>query len=507
MFNKLHIKNTAPIIILVLFFILSLGMSWYQGLFSEDTIHTGAQSFREALEIASQSYNLTNSRIGEMAMYFCFMSEDGAGGHQMIWVYRLLNPCMVTLCALLVYRLGVGCWPNHTKKSLITLCIIILCMLCNKTGFYWLDGNMSWFYPIIAAMGFFILIEPMFYGNFHLSKSRLLAALLLTPIIGMSNENTSAVSFLLVVFVGILHMVRCKRIKFEAQHIIITLPLLAFVLLFYLAPGPYNRIGQGGSINTSMFMVALNGLFSAHWFHVFFWCWRIIFIAILITFFFPSLFKKLTKRSLILIAAVTALGGILLTAPNFGAPRSLIPVEVIIYTIIANIIYNTNFETTAKKIKLSLLLSLQLLLSLTILIPHAVRTIDSAKIFRYVEQRAAQARAEGNSQLVLHVDELRIPSIWQIKLDIPRSIMEIYPIYTGNIPLLSIPKNKAKTSCFQHVYGAFPYKNSSPDYALNKGVARYFGLESIILIRNHQHMLPEDHWCAYAVSTQNKGQH
>lgn len=480
------VKNNAILIAGSILFIISLLFSWYMGLIAEDVFHFSAESFQEAYDIATQSRNNTNTRIGELSMYFVGISPEGTGTVFALWLYRLINPISIVACTFFIYRLGTGTWPTNTKAGLISFALVIFCMLSNKTNHYWFCGNLSWFYPTVIAMLFFIMIEPFFKGK-KISTGCLFTALCCVPIMGMSNESVSITALLLYGLAGYLYMKKNATWKINKQYLIIGIILLAFTILFYTAPGPYKR-AHGEYSEISKIEFAIRNFFSANWLHVLFWCWRLILISIAIFILCP-LKKWNNSRNYVLISAFLMLGGILMLAPNFGAPRSLIPVELILMAILCGVIYRTVQEKPLTSKKLCVLFLMLIGLAITILIPNTVRSIDNARFYALLQHKANEVIVKGEDQLIIKDKDIYQESIWSFsRFRIPKTLLEIYPIYTHIKPIVTTTQECYDKSEFKHQYALFPYSEgldlAGTDLTLNRGLAKYVGLKAIIVIRS-----------------------
>lgn len=490
----INYKNYNFIIILSIFLYLTvLFFSWNLGFTTEDVWHFSAESFQEAYALASQSYNNWNPRIGELFIYFMGIFSGGKGAYTGLWIYRIINPIIITACALFVCRLGAGTWPSNTKSGLITFLFVILNIFCNKTITYWFCSQMNWFYPAVFALAFFIIIEPFFKG-INLSTQRFLFALICAPILGMSNESISIVSAVLYITAGISYYRLNKSYNISNKYITIGVILFASSLLFYTAPGLYQRVATEQA-TTSKIEYAIRNIFSNNWLHVIFWCWRLIFAAILVLLLCPIKAWK-TCRCYFLLSAVIMLGGILMLAPCFGAPRALIPVEITFMGVLAGVVYRTLKTHSITNVKQGVLLCTLFCVSLTILIPNSVRSIDNARLFSKLQTMADEEKSKGNNILVIEEQKLATKSVWSFsKFRIPRTLLEIYPLYTAGKPFITTTRECYENSIFEHKYARFPYEKdidfAGTDLTLNRGMAKFFGLDAIIILRKESNQLSD----------------
>ena len=480
-------KNYFAITACICLYIVALFFSWYNGLITEDIWHLNAVDYREAYELALQTYNNTNARIGEFFIYFIGVDSEIDGACRVLWLYRFFNPIFITACALFIYRLATGAWSVNTKPEKLTFILIIVCILSNKNNYYWLCSNFNWYYPTVIALMFFIVIEPFYNGNM-LRPTRFVFAILLAPIVGMSNESVSYVSVTLFASSIFAYHWKAKTKKTSKQIIVLALVLISFAIIFYTAPGPYKRVADSHE-NLSKIEYAIQNIFSSNWLHVLFWSWRLILVFLIVLVISP-LRKLLNCRLFALFCASLLLGGILMLAPNFGAPRAFIPVEIVIMALIGGIIYRA-LNTHLVNIKyVYFLIVIQFGLSFTVLLPNVVRSIDNARFFSMLQKKADSVKRNGEKELVLTTEDIQMKSIWSFTVfRIPRTLIEIYPLYTEIKPLISTTCENYKNRRFEHKYAFFSYAEGADladtDMALNKGIAKHLGLESIIVLRDY----------------------
>lgn len=479
-------KKHISLILLGSFFLLIIFLSWYGGLISEDIWHCNARSYSEAYSIALQSYQNTNARIGELLLYFVGVSKDGAGFANAIWFYRIANPIFITASLLFIFRLAIGRWPTNNKIDVISLLFAALCLLSNKTGYYWLCSNVNWFYPTVVALLFFIAVEP-FFSMKQIGRIRYIIALCCAPIVGMSNEVVSMVS--LVLYFSIYFWSKRQIYAIDKRYLIIGGVLLVFGLLFYTAPGPYKRVESVGEMNdVSKLEYVFSNFFSLNWLHVLFWSWRLILVFVLMILCFYNAFKYI--KHYLMISVVILSGGILMLAPAFGAPRALIPVEIALMILMTAVFYKAFKCKLVNRVKLIFIFSIMSLCSLTVIIPNAVRSIDGARLYSILHQKIFLLKQSGKSHLILKEDEIMQDSIWQVSsIRFPRTLLEIYPLLTDGYPVIKTSQEHFKKSLYVYEYARFPYNQKNLDFsgtdcALNRGLAKYFGIETIIVVRS-----------------------
>lgn len=479
-------KQNYIIILAFLLYIFAMLFSWYTGLIDEDVMHFCANDFREAYDIALQSYNNTNARIGELLLYFVGVSSEGVGAFHVLWLYRIFNPIFIVACAFFVYRIGVGKFPTNKITDLLIFSFVILCLLCNKTSYYWLCSNMCWFYPTVVALFFFIMVEPFFIGQ-KLSPLHFVTAIFCAPIVGMSNETVSIVSVIIYIFAGVAYQRKNRLLLPCKQFIIIASVLLTFAILFYTAPGPHKRV-ESCYTDYSQLEFVVKNVFSLNWLHVLFWSWRLLLISLIVILICPlKVWKK--SRSFIILFALIMLGGILMLAPRFGAPRALIPVEIVLIALMANIMHEKIREQSFNIWRVIILLICQIGLAITIIVPNVIRSIDFARYFFLLQEKADEVLIRGGTQLVIDEKDLELNSVWPLsENELPKTLIEIYPIYTKIKPTCNITAEYYEKANFEHRYAFCQYVTKIPigetDLALNKGFAKCFGLQSIIVLKD-----------------------
>lgn len=102
-----------------------------------------------------------------------------------------------------------------------------------------------------------------------------------------------------------------------------------------------------------------------------------------------------------------------------------------------------------------------------------------------IKEKAAETLSRGKTTLILHADELTQPSCWNPGFRIPRTLMEFHE---PMVPFITAT-HYDETAGYARRYAVFPYDKismytsvSCGDDILNKGIARMFGLERIIVL-------------------------
>ncbi len=418
-----------------------------------------------------------------MATYFVGIDGNGEGTYQGVWCYRLLNPAMLTIGLLMLYRLGVGKWPDSSKPSLWSLSALSVLMICaNKGGLWWFCGNMNWAYPFVITLVFFWLTEPFFAGNYKLDIFRFSGALLCTPIVGMSNENIPFASVVILVGTGAWWMYKNHSFKLSYQFWFILLSLLFFSFLFYTAPGKFNRSAHIGW-ELSWDNIIWNSLFSrSNWIYVTLYFWRNIVIFGLLACLVKFDKQLLNTRMLLLFIGWGLLSGILVLAPCWGGPRSFIPPELLFYAIATRLVYALVKQGNMKRIWLYT--STHVVLYSTILIPLFIGVLDSFLLWDKMEQLAKKTKQNGEVVLVLRnkvYDSIIPPDI-----SCPRTLITFFRAST---PFILVRPNEISL-VNDYKWGSLPYSHNCArraisDHGMNKGWAKLLKLKGVIHIKDY----------------------
>lgn len=467
---------------LLLFALLTFATSFE----CEDLVHMHARSLSEALNIAHHSYMSTNDRIGEMSTYFLGASASGVGAYRAQMLFYVVNPFFCLAAVILAMRLGIGHWLRIERASIVALIFTVLTFHGSKQEWLWFDGNMSWLYPCVLAMLLFVFWEGIFREDFKVQAWKFLLSLPLALVVGMSNENTSIISLLLFLGSGVYACVRQRRICVTWQYVVVAVLLLASALVFYTAPCRAARAAMAGwelSFHNILFRSLLNPI---NWAYTAIFYWREALVLGLMVYIGRRRGVKLMDRRLaFMILIMLLLWGVLLAAPSWGAPRAYTPLDLMLFGIMARLLYKiVNHEGTGAR-EVGLILSLRAVLTLTILVPTVVLAVAQYKVRCQIAEHAEAALARGETRLVLREGDVDTSPVMPRFFHIPGCVVahDLRP----HIPLIAIPKDKYEnTPDFTHQV-VFPYQGkgftSCGDDVLNRGVAKRFGLESIIYVR------------------------
>ena len=474
-------------IALLLVFALLVGIITWLGMFeTEDLHHCISRSIGESLSYVRGAYEHTNPRLGEFSIFMLGTSADGTGSYYAQIVHYALVPAFQLFALMLVLRLGVPEERLLGRKSGWLVLFVILCIMGSKQDLYWQCGNMSWLYPCVLAMLLFVFWEGIFRGDFKVKACKFLLSLPLAVVVGMSNENTSLVSLLLFLGSGVYACVRQRRICVTWQYVVVAVLLLASALVFYTAPCRACRAATAGwelSFHNILFHSLLEPI---NWAYTAIFYWREAMVLGVMVYIGRRRGVKLMDRRLaFMMLVMLLLWGVLLAAPSWGAPRAYTPLDLMLFAIMARLLYKiVNHEGVGAR-EVGLIFSLRTLLTLTVLVPTVVLAVAQYKERCQIAEHAEAALAHGETRLVLHEGDLDTSPVMPRFFHIPGCVVahDLKP----QIPLIDIPAVKyTNAPDFTHQV-VFPYQGkgftSCGDDVLNRGVAKRFGLESIIYVR------------------------
>lgn len=485
-FEKHTEYGDITIAVLLIFTLIVGTISWLGMFETEDLHHCISRSIGESLSYVRAAYEHTNPRLGEFSIFMLGTSADGIGSYYAQIVHYVLAPAFQLFALMLVFRLSVPEKRLLGQKSGWLLLFVLLCIMGSKQNFYWQCGNMCWLYPCVLAMLFFVFWEGIFRGDFKVKTWKFLLSLPLAVVVGMSNENTSVVSLLLFLGSGMYACVRQRRICVTWQYVVVAVLLLASVLVFYTAPCRAARAATAGwelSFHNILFRSFLNPI---NWAYTAIFYWREALVLGLMVYIGRRRGVKLMDRRLaFMMLVMLLLWGVLLAAPSWGAPRAYTPLDLMLFAIMARLLYKiVNHEGTGTR-EVGLILSLRAVLTLTILVPAVVLAVAQYKVRCQIAEHAEEALARGETRLVLRRGDIDTSPVMPRFFHLPGCVVahDLRP----HIPLIAIPKDKYEnTPDFTHQV-VFPYQGkgftSCGDDVLNRGVAKRFGLESIIYVR------------------------
>lgn len=467
---------------IIVFTLLSLAHSFD----SEDLFHCCGRSLSEGMDIFLLSYNQWNPRIGEMLIYLLGSSLEADGSYTLQMAYYVINPIFCIVAIILCVRIGCGPIANIGKGIPCAFSIAVLSFMGSKQNWMWFDGNMSWLYPCVLAMLFFVMWEGIFKGDFKVTAWKFLLSLPLAVVVGMSNENTSAVSLLLFIGGGVYACLGQNKVCITWQYAVIAVILLLSSLLFFMAPAGAARAATTGwelSFHNLLFHSLLN---PSNWAYTAIFYWREALVLALMVFIGLRRGVKLMDRRLaFMMLVMLLLWGVLLAAPSWGAPRSYTPLDLMLFAIMARLLYKIVIHEGVGAKEVGLIFSLRAVLTLTVLVPTVALAAAHYKVRCQIAKHAEAALARGETHLVLHKGDLDTSPVMPRYFQIPGCVVahDLRPY----IPLIGISKEKyEKTPDFtHHVWTSLAGRGypSCGDDVLNRGVAKRFGLDSIFYVR------------------------
>ena len=434
----------------------------------EELCHYNCLSFQEACHTAKLSYLHMNPRIGEMFAYFL--------GHNALTWQTIVNTGLTFACILFIYRLGVGGWPEPTTHSIFILIFCFVTLLGCATGITWFLGNLSWLYPCSCALGLFCIIEKFFFGDFHLSKGRTLLAILLAIITGMSNNNTPAIAWLMIAGACIYWGAIKKQNVLTWQFILILLVLTASCLLFYLAPGTYER-AKTANWELSFSNILWNSLLAeSNWIFTAIMFWRLIAGTLILLLAKKLIHFKIERTRLFLFSfALVCLWGILIFAPCWGAPRAYLPLELMLACILTHLYAKLIHATTPKKTIPALIIYTAIMA--TNFVPMIGGLISSEREWTRIEAMAQKAKAQGEEILIVRQSDLNFtptfPRLWKL----PASFFD-YKV-RPTIPLIQTTEANASHLNHPHKWIESTWTSDSGDHIMNPIAAKKLGLKAV----------------------------
>ncbi len=468
----------------IIVFVLLAVLSYMYAFDPEDLAHMQAHCCSEGFRYACISYQEWNARIGELVSY-AIGFQNGISSYYLQYAYYLLNPVFCVAAIFLSIRIAVGTWSGCRKSFLFIF--VSLCFLGSKQGWFWFIGNMNWLYPSVLAMLFFVLWEDIFKsGDFKIQTWKFLSCMPLAVVVGMSNENTSVVSLLLFTGCGLYACVKQRKICITWQYVVIEAILLISAFLFFMAPAGTARAAASGW-ELSFHNILFNSLLQpANWLYAAIFYWReALVLSIMVYIGWRRGVKLIDKRLAFMMLVMLLLWSVLLAAPCWGAPRAYTPLDLILFAIMARLLYKiVNHKGCGAK-EVGMILSLRTVLTLTILVPTIALAVAQYRVRSQIAARAEAALARGETHLVLHKGEIDTSPVMPRYFHIPGCMVahDLSPY----IPLIGISKEKyEKTLDFTHHEWTSltgQWYPSSGDDVLNLGVAKRFGLNSIIYVR------------------------
>ena len=437
-------------------------------------------SISEAYELAKSCYSGMNPRIGEFVFFFIDF-QHGAYGVLML----IVHPLMVLLAVCAVFKLAVGHWPlTHPRKGIaaVTVISIFVAVYCIVDS-HWFLGNFNWFYASSIALLFFCLLEDIFRGHFELSLRKTLLLIPMAVVVGMSNENTSIVSFFLYVACGICYLrTRGWKIVMKPGYIFVGCVLLLAVLAFYLSPARAVRSEYMHWELTPTFIIK-NSILSVHNWLFFLMCfWQYIALyLIMICISRINGAKVCDRRDAVLWLSFTLLLVVLFAAPVWGAPRSFLPLQLVFVVIIARLLYRNLSEVKMSKGKLLWLGCSFLVICAFTAIPRTYCLWGGYQNWTIIKTAVAEAKLRGEQHVVVRLADFNRAPLME-KCPIPNFLFNYR--CRPQIPLNVIDTKQAVCVDAEHLPNVDPWRTQEHhDVHLNKPVARRLGAKTIVCIK------------------------
>lgn len=470
-------KQGGVYVTILLIFLMAFGWAWMMQESGEGLSKLNTETLNEAAELSKNCYLRMNPRIGEL----CFFFLDFFGGYKM-WML-LFHPISVIVAVLCMFKLVVGHWPwlddSGLRASATLLSLFIGLHILVPSN--WFLGNVNWFYPTIIAIAFFCLLENIFYGDFRLSGIQICLAIPMAVIVGMSNENTSVVSCACYILCGVYYSIKRKSLAITASYLTVAAVLLLAAGLFYLSPARVVRAESANWELTPLTVLKKSILVKENWIFLFICFWRYIAIGVLLLAGARyTCYPVWTKRVMACVVVGGMLFLVLFGAPLWGAPRSYIPIQLVVLMIIGRLVYvNLNLE---KWLLRTFVLCGVVLVLLTSAIPEIYVRYKTYNNWNIIEQKASEINlSTGANAMYLNPSCFCISPLWGEQVKIPSFIMagKARPF----VPLISISKDKLPLMNGEHGRMVDPWKTDCyHDVARNKSQARRLGLEAVYYI-------------------------
>lgn len=435
--------------------------------FNEEGLHHyNCLSVAEAFNTAKLSYLHMNPRIGEMASYLF--------GHQAGAYYLVLHITLGFAAIMLMFRLGTGLWPAPKTKDICVLMFTFLCFLGFTSDTDWYLANMSWLYPCVLALCFFCLTENFFKGDFQISVPRFLASLPLAIVTGMSNNNTAIVSWILMAGCGLYYFLYKKSVRITWQYVIILSILTISCCLYYIAPGHYTR-AEVANWELSVGNIFFNSILNPNnWILSGVLLWRLLLSGIILAIVLRTSASKLNKvRTVCLILTLFLLWGVLILAPNWGAPRSYLTLELLITCILVQLYFSINIALHWR----SVILIIHALIMSTQIIPSVGKLISSHREWQKIEKMATEAKAKGAEYIIVKASDLDFTPTFSRLGCMPGSFFNYR--MTPRIPLMSAKEQHTTHLNHQHKWIKSTWTADSGDHVMNPIAAKKLGLKAV----------------------------
>lgn len=439
-------------------------------------------------------------------MYIIGTKSDGSGSYQAWMIFRILNPLFLTAMVIFAVRLGSGEWPHKLSSGGLVTGLLCFLALCNRCDIFWLCGNISWMWPTVLCMAFAVMAEPLYSGNFSISRGRFVLMLLLAPILGMANETIAPFTLLMFGAPACFYGLYKKQKVFSGKYLIICGVLLASCLLFLASPGRAARAEYSGWAVT-WDAVLFKSLLSTMWINFLYYTYLRHFLllgALLIAYRLCRIdigHPRLWAGT----AAFCLLWFPLFLAPSWGAPRSYNPLDAVFLILFANLFYRLIPHLSSRS--RCAVCSLTVLLCATMIVPLGCKAYCHYQFCTEMQHMAEQVKSRGEKRLIFRREDLPDTVLIPRIKGMPNGFLE-QEISLKKIPLFGTQERIwAKKQDFRREFNAgekLTYPSPAArrahiaflclDEFLNRGFARYLGIEEVIYIVPDDEEYPPAHW-------------
>jgi len=470
-------KTYTPLSVFLL--VAYIFLIWHASIVHTDweaLLHFGGNNFHEAFLLAKNSYFGANPRIGQLAYYFL---------HLLLPIHAwemIFHPFLVILGMLLIYRLGIGKWPNSSIRSILTLLFIFISIYGFHSSIYWFLANFNWFYLSLAGLGLIILTENWFKGDLSLSIRKTILAVPLAFLSGMSQENTPAVLFALLAGCGIYWAFFKRKSRLSVSYLVIMATLLAGMCAMYFAPAREARVAFS-NWDFSLSNIIYNSILSqGNWVYFIICFWRPFLIGGIMALLYAWHAKRLpVPRVELLALSFFLLWGILMAALCWGAPRGYMPMDIVLCCILCRLFYR--LSDSLHPGRATALLGIHSVAMATFIIPNMVICYATHTIWKQIEEQASQCRARGEKVLVVYYKDLNYAPICITPKKIVPNFIMLHKVQ-GSVPLIGISQQAYDHYSGEHIIPNH-YELGIGDIVANKQSAQRLGLDAVFFITDY----------------------
>ena len=394
----------------------------------------------------------------------------------------IVHPLMVLLAICSIFKLATGSWPLSYPRNGVAACalIVIFAAVYCIVDTHWFLGNFNWFYASSVALLFFCLLEDVFHGCFELSLRKTLVLLPMAVVVGMSNENTAIVSFLLYVACGVYYWhKRGWKTVVKPGYIIIGGALLLGVLAFYLSPARVARSEYMHWELTPMFLIKNSVLNVYNWWYFFmcFWQYFALYVIMICVSRINGV-KIWDRRDAMLLFSFTLLFAVLFAAPVWGAPRSFLPLQLVFVVIIVRLLCRNLSEVKMHNGMLIGLACSFLVICAFTAIPRTYILWHGCQNCLKLKTAVAEAKLRGEQHVVVRVSDFYCEPLMK-KCPIPNFLF-CYRCQP-QMPLNVIDETQDICVDVNHLPNVDAWRTQEHhDVYLNRPIARRLGVKTIV---------------------------